>query len=171
MSARMELETLKWSGAGAPANCEALTEVEMQSLLRNLDQRNLVTPLREAQAVCGHHGAHAAERRRAALALQQQWNDWLSQRELLRGDIKRGRELLEHTRRELAELRSDLDDWAGYERICGHNPLLEHMQSLSAKEQIEQFLPGWLQRREAQLHALNHQMEQCARQNGLEHLL
>lgn len=171
MSARIELETLKWSEAGALANCEALTEVEMQSLLRNLDERNLVAPLREAQAICGQNGdgdTHTTEQRRAALVLQQQWNDWLSQREVLGGDIKRGREFLEHTRRELAGLRANLDDWAGYERICGHNPLLEYMQLLSAKERIEQFLPGWLQRREAQLHALNHKMEQCARQNGLE---
>jgi hypothetical protein len=133
-----------------------------------------VTPLREAQAdlsTGGGQGANGAEQRRAAVALQQQWDAWLAQREVLSTDIKRGRECLEYTHKELARLRANLEDWAGYERICGHNPLLEYMQLLAARERIEQFLPDWLKRREAQLHALNHQMEQCAKQNGLEHLL
>jgi hypothetical protein len=170
----MQVRTLKWSEAAAKANPEPVTEVEVQSLLRNLDHRNLVAPLREAQlglsASSGNRPAEAKQRR-AALALQHQWDAWLAQREVLRGDIKRGHECLEHTHKELAGLRASLEDWAGYERICGRNPLLEYMQLLSAKERIEQFLPGWLKRREAQLHALNHQMEQCAKQNGLEHLL
>lgn len=174
MSARMQLEALKWSEAGNLANPEQIMEVEMQSRLRNLDHRNVVAPLREAQlglSAHGGNGAPDAEQRRAALALQQEWDAWLAEREVLRGDIKRGRECLEHTHEELAGLRANLEDWAGYERICGRNPLLEYMQLLSAKERIEQFLPGWLKRREAQLHALTHQMEQCAKQNGLEHLL
>jgi hypothetical protein len=170
----MQLETLKWSEASAVADPEAVTEIEVQSRLRNLDHRNLVAPLREAQldpSAGAGNGTPAAEQRRAALALQQQWDAWLAQREVLRGDIKRGRECLEQTHKELAGLRASLEDWAGYERICGRNPLLEKMQLLTASERIEQFLPGWLKRREAQLHALNHQMEQCAKQNGLEHLM
>jgi hypothetical protein len=172
MSARMQLETLKW--AEVVTNPEQLVEIEMQSRLRNLDHRNLVAPLREAQLGMGAYdsnGTPAAEQRRAALALQQQWDAWLCEREVLRGDIKRGRECLEHTQNELAGLRANLEDWVGYERICGRSPLLEYMQLLSAKERIEQFLPEWLKRREAQLHALNNHMEQCAKQNGLEHLL
>ena len=172
MSARMQLERLEWSEATMPAGSEQITEVEVQSLLRNLDHRNLVTPLREQAGLTANGGNGAcAELRRAALALQQQWDAWLAQREVLCGDIKRGRGCLEHTQKELAGLRGNLEDWAGYERICGRNPLLEYMQLLAARERIEQFLPEWLKRREAQLHALNHEMEQCAKQNGLEHLL
>jgi hypothetical protein len=170
----MQVETLECSEAEARTNPEQITEAEIQSLLRNLDQRNVVAPLREAEADCAQNGngdIRTAEQRRAALALQQQWTAWLAQREVLNGDIKRGRECLEHIDNELAGMRANLEDWAGYERICGRNPLLEYTQLLSAKERIEQFLPGWLKRREAQLHALNHLMEQCAKQNGLEHLL
>ncbi len=73
--------------------------------------------------------------------------------------------------RDLAVLRGRLEDWPACERICGLNQLPEYMQSLAASERIEQFLPGWLKRREERLHALGRKMERCARQNGLEHLL
>jgi len=172
MSARMQAETLEWSEATTPTGSEQITEIEVQSLLRNLDHRNLVTPLREQAGLTANHGDGVCARQwRAALALQHHWDAWLAQREVLRSDIKRGRECLEHTHKELAGLRANLEDWVGYERICGRNPLPEDMQLLAAKERIEQFLPGWLKRRAAQLHALNHQMEQCAKQHGLEHLL
>lgn len=171
MSARIQVEPFEWGEATAPLGSEQITEVEVQSLLRNLDQRSLVTPLRKQADLTANGNGACAEERRAAIALQQQWDAWLAQREVLCGDIKRGRECLEQTHKELAGLRTNLEDWAGYERICGRNPLLENMQLLAAKERIEQFLPGWLKRREAQLHTLNHQMEQCAKQNGVEHLL
>lgn len=171
MSARMQMETLRWAEIAGGTNLEPVMEVEVQSLLRNLDDRNVVAPLREAQVGCDQNGSNdtlAAEQRRAALALQQQWNAWLAQRDVLRSDIKRGRECLEQTHKELAGLRANLEDWAGYERICGRNPLLEYMQLLAAKERIEQFLPNWLNRREAQLNTLQQQMEKCAKQHRLE---
>ena len=174
MSARMQVETLKWSESTSQTGLERITDVEVQSLLRNLDQRKVVRPLREAQAglsAGGSQGVNGVQERRAAIALQQQWDAWLAQREVLSSDIKRGRECLENTHKELASLHATLEDWAGYERICGRNPLLEYMQLLAARERIEEFLPGWLKRREAKLQALNHEMEQCAKQNGLEHLL
>jgi hypothetical protein len=77
----------------------------------------------------------------------------------MRTEIKRGWELLEQVQRELAVLRARLDEWAGYEVVCGKNPLSEYMQAIAAKERIEQYLPVWLKRREEQLHALDRQIE------------
>jgi hypothetical protein len=149
-----------------------LSQVEMESLFLNFDARNLVAPLREARRT-GQTQLQPSteENRRAALALQDQWNAWLTRRELLRGEIKRGKEFLHQVRQGLAAERTSLEDWAGYERICGKNPLPEYMHSICAKERIEQFLPNWLKRREQELHLLDRQMEHCAKENGLEHLL
>ena len=150
------------------------SQVEIEALFQNFGHKNLVEPLREVHAA--HTGllaspAGSEERCRAALALQEKWESWLVRRELLRNDLKRGNELLQHTRQELAGLRSQLEEWTGYERICGKNPILSYMQSIAAQEQVEQFLPLWLKRREAELATLTRSLEECARQNGLEHLL
>ncbi len=177
MSARMHLEAVSWNAAGhAGTEAAALnvTETQIEALFRNFDQRNLVAALREIRR---HKQAPessptaAAEQRREAVALQEQWEAWLARREQLRSEIKRGTEALEQVRAELESLRNRLEDWTGYERICGRNPLPEYMQRLEAKERIEQFLPGWLQRRQTELRAVTSELELCARQNGLEHLL
>jgi len=107
----------------------------------------------------------------ATLSLQEKWEGWLVRRELLRNDLKRGKELLDNTQRELAQLRSQLEEWPAYERVCGKNPIMDYMQAIAAQERIEQFLPAWLKRRETELATLNRALEECARQNGLEHLL
>ena len=150
-----------------------VTEIEIERLFRNSDQNNLVAPLREARARRSEGGSlkTGEGQQRAALALQQEWESWLVQRELLRNEIKRGKEILDQVRKELAETREELEAWPAFERICGRNPLMDYMQTLTAKERIEQFLPQWLERREAELTTLNQQMERCAKQNGLEHLL
>lgn len=150
------------------------SQVELEALLLNLDHRDLVAPVREVHAA--HAGAGSSpvaseERCRAALELQEKWEGWLVRRELLRNDVKRGKELLQHTRQELARLRSQLEDWPAYERVCGKNPIIDYMESITAQERVEHFLPGWLQRRETELATLTRSLEKCARQNGLEHLL
>ncbi len=150
------------------------TEVEVEVFFRNFDQKNLVAPLREVRAaqLRPTPSPKASEAtRRAALELQEKWEHWLVQRELLRNDLRRGKEFLEHTQKELARLRGMLEEWPAYERVCGKNPLLDYMQSVAAHERIEQYLPTWLKRREKDLEALTRSLEDCARQNGLEHLL
>lgn len=173
----MEIEPMTWEGMGQIERDNAgrdLSAVQLECLVRNSDNRNLVAPLRQAHAALGETArAELAteDKRKAALALQERWDRWFEQREQLRSEIKRGRECLEQVQKELALLRARLEDWPSYERICGRNPLPESMQSILAKERVEEFLPGWLRRREDQLHALGRKMEQYAREDGVEHLL
>src|SRR5262249_45828255 len=177
MSARMEVEPVSWETTEelrGESVGRHLTEIQIESFVRNSDNRNLVAPLREAHAALAEAQRTEGvpeEKGKAALAIQEQWNTWSVRREELRNEVKRGRECLEQVRKELAALRVRLEEWPTYENICGRNPLPEYMQSLVAKQHIEQFLPGWVKRREEQLLALGRQMEQRAKQNDVEHLL
>ena len=160
----MNLETLE----------NGLSEMEIDCLVQNFDETKLVAPLREIRAIPSNGKARktiSSDQRRAAVALQQQWEGWLVQRDLLRTQIKRGKQCLDQVRGELAAGLADLEDWPEYERVCGKNPLLDYMTTLSAKERIAKFLPSWLKRQQAQLNALNRKMALCARENELEHLL
>ena len=148
-----------------------LTAAELESILRNIDHKDLVPPLREARTSLDHSHPEAGEKCRAALALQERWNSWLVQREVLCEEIKRGKECLQQVQEDLAATRASLEDWAQYERQCGKNPLFSSTQSLGARERVEQFLPGWVRRREEQLRGLTHEMEAFARQHGMEDLL
>ena len=174
MSARLEVQEMGWNETTATTSDKATQELldsEMESFLRNADGKNLLSPLREAQEhLAKEHELQETTQAecRAALAVQEQWNSWFDQRELLRSDIKRGRECLEVTRRELAALRGKLEQWTAYERLCGKNPLYDYMEAISARERIRQFLPGWLSRRQGRLMALTRQMESCAKQHGLQ---
>jgi hypothetical protein len=147
-----------------------LTAAELQSLLHNMDHKDLVPPLREAHGSEVLH-PNAGEKRRAALALQERWNSWLLEREMLCEEIKRGRECLAQVQEELAKTRAGLEDWVRYEQQCGKNPLFSSTESLGAKERVKDFLPGWLGRREEQLRRLNAEMGMFARENGMEHLV
>ena len=173
MSAKLEMEGTSWMEMESVAienGMSDLTAIEMESLLRNMDQRNVVAPLREAHAaVHSAGGAHGegARKSRAALALQEQWNGWLAEREILREEIKRGKECLERVREEVEATRARLEDWAAYEKECGKNPISHYVQSLWVNERIEMFLPGWLERRERKLSALRSEMEIWARENGM----
>jgi len=173
MSASIEMEVSSWEQKGIhrEASGNDWTTIEMESLLCNIDEKNLVAPLREAKAAIGRAGparAEALEKRRAALALQERWSSCLLQRELLRDEIKRGKECLAQVREELAGLHLRLEDWPAYERECGKNPLFRLTKALSVTERVEEFLPGWLERRESKLQALIREMELCAKENGLE---
>ncbi|HVV72055.1 MAG TPA: hypothetical protein VHI52_11265, partial [Verrucomicrobiae bacterium] len=106
MSARMETEAMNWQGRELmEPDGRDLTAIQLECLIRNSDNRNLVAPLREVQAALGE--AERAElathdKRKAALALQEQWNRWFEQREQLRNEIKRGRECLEQVQKDVA---------------------------------------------------------------------
>jgi len=173
MSAKLEMEGTTWMEMEKVAienGMSDLATIEMESLLRHTDQRNVVAPLREAHAAVHRAGGvngDGARKSRAALALQEQWNGWLAEREILREEIKRGKECLERVREELEATRAQLDDWAAYERECGKNPLFHYVQSLWVNERIEKFLPGWLERRERKLSALRSEMAIWARENGM----
>src|SRR5436305_1530677 len=100
MSARMEVESRNLNqreSVIAEYHGQEVLEVELESFLRNADKTNLVAPLREAQASLSsarqpRPGGQAE--RRAALVVQQQWNSWLDERDLLKNEIKRGNECL-----------------------------------------------------------------------------
>ena len=157
-----------------PAHSPVPAEFEAQSLLCNNDPRNLVAPLRAAKSALAQEQALSPQKVRElqiAILLQDEWEAWLIQREFLRSDAQRGRECLQQVRRELDSLRTELNHWAAYERICGHNPLSDLVQSLVVKERIAQFLPEWIKQREDQIAALTRKMEPCAQHNGLGHLL
>jgi hypothetical protein len=173
---RAAVENLSYSqleaSSGIPIPPACLLEAE--SLIRNMDPRNLVASLRGAHASIAQFPElppATTAQIEVALRLQEQWESWLTARELLRDESKRGRDYLEQVRHELHEMRGELEDWPACERICGYNPVAQLLQAIDAKERIERFLPSWLERRDQQLASLTRKMEACARQNGLEHLL
>ncbi len=177
MSARIESGLMNWNAlnmTGIETMGTHLSEMDVECLFQNFDAKNLVAPLREIRAKPGNGQAQkriTAEERRAAVALQQKWDSWLVQRDLLRAQIKRGKECLQQVRKELVESRADLEDWPAFERVCGRNPLSDYMQTICAKERIAKFLPRWIKRQRAQLQALTRKIGICARENELEHLL
>src|SRR5947209_1163157 len=163
MSARTEVETANWQQKQLQQR-----EIQIESFLRNADETKLVPDLKEARARLAQKSEPRetlGENRREAVALQEQWDCWLAQREALRGEIKRGAECLDQVRRDLAITRQQMEEWPAYEWHCGRNPLPEFIHSIWTSEQIEQFLPGWLLRQKEKLDALNRQMEACARQS------
>jgi len=147
---------------------------EAQSLICNHDFRNLVAPLRQAKSVLAQEQSLSAQNVRElqiGLLLQDEWEALSAQREFLKNDVQRGRDCLQQVRCELNTLRTQLHDWAAYERICGRNPLPDLVQALVVKERMEQFLPTWIKSQEEQVAALTKKMETCAQNNGLGHLL
>ncbi len=177
MSARLELEKVSWDSAAEVVALEPggknRSELELESLIRNFDPKDLAAPVREVyEAIEREKTVEGTDGRcQAAVAVQEHWESCLVQRELLTNEIKRGKECLEQIQKELAALRLRLEEWPAYERICGKNPLFDYMHAIRAREEVVQFLPAWLNRREEQLKQLRREMESCARQNGLEHLL
>jgi len=170
----MESQTLTTSNSPSEAQTFPHEIFKAQTFLHNNDPRNLVAPLRQARSALVDVAALPAQTARElqqAVLLQDEWEALLAERELFRNDIQRGRECLDMVRRELATLRAQLAEWPTYERICGHNPLPDLVESISVKKHIEDFLPGWIARREEQLATLNRKIEACAQNNGLAHLL
>src|SRR5260221_5372594 len=80
-------------------------------------------------------------------------------RDRLRNEINRGNEYLGQVRRELRENREVLEEWAQYELTCSLHPLEHLVQSVWLKESVEQFLIGWLSRRETKLQQLTTKLQ------------
>src|ERR1051326_8617701 len=107
MSARLEVGIKDWKQLDRSRL--DLTAIEMESVLENMDQRNVVKPLREAHAALAANELSrqgGGEQRKAALALQERWNAWLAKRETLREEIKRGKECLEQVTRDVLATRA-----------------------------------------------------------------
>ena len=144
----------------------ALSGIEVESFVRGVEaeKRSATRELMSTQA--DRRGPRLEDPTQAALAIQEHRENRFARREQMRTEIKRGRELLEQVQNELAALRSRLEEWPGYETVCGKNPLCDYMQTIAAKERIEQYLPVWLKRREEELHSLNREIEYGASQAG-----
>ncbi len=143
----------------------------LQALFRDAYEQDVAEPDPKV-AGKGHRSAGSKgqeQKDQATLAIQEQLGTWCAQRDTLANEIKRGREFLDQVQAELTALRSGLEDWPAYERVCGVNPLPDYLESIAVKEGIERFLPGWLRRRERQLHDLESRMMHRAQENGLEH--
>src|SRR5690242_17232383 len=135
MSAKLEVDSLRWNEA-LETQGRTATLVDIENLFRNADENGLVKPLREAHqglSGTGETRRQAEQQCLAALAIQEQWNAWMAQREQLRNDIRRGREVLDQVRRDLALLRSRVEEWATFERHCGRNPLQDYLEEIVAK--------------------------------------
>ena len=166
----METEPVSWEsaeGTCSDVTGGALSEIEVEHLVRRAKKDGLPSSL-SAQAEA--EKSDREQKRRGGSGLEEQRNSLFSKRDKMRSEIKRGWELLEQVQRELAVLRARLDEWAGYEVVCGKNPLSDYMQAIAAKERIEQYLPVWLKRREEQLQALDRQIEHNAVREGIEQL-
>ena len=107
----------------------------------------------------------AQQQCQAAFELEAQLNRLLSQQEVLREEIRRGKQCMEHAQTELAERRSRLEDWPNYERDCGTNCLPHLTESVRANRRVERFLSGWIKRRQGQLDALDQTIARFARQH------
>lgn len=105
-----------------------------------------------------------------SVALEMQWNALLGEQDLLREEIRRGKECLLQTQSELAESRSQLEEWPAYERRCGGHCLPRLTESVAANRRVERFLNGWLKRRQNQLAAVNEAIARYAKANGPGHL-
>ena len=175
MSARMQEARTSWQEPQLQEReRNDLRVIEIESFLRNADEKKLVPHLKEARAKLAQRKEWtraSGQKQLAAVVFQEQWDAWLAQRETLRDEIKRGKECLEQVQRDLVITQAQLEEWPAYEWHCGKNPLPDFIQSISVNERIQQFLPGWLQRQQARLKELNREIETCARQRGLEHLL
>jgi hypothetical protein len=105
------------------------------------------------------------------LGVEMRWNALLGQHELLREEIRRGKECLKSTQAELAESRLQLEEWPAYEKRCGERSLPGLTESVMANRRMERFLTGWLKRREHRLAAATDAIDRFARENDLLHLL
>jgi len=172
MSARTDIERLVWhplASTHVESVAKKASDMELETFFSNLDPTEAIPPLTEVQAKPARKpDARAASEKKLPVdpGSRAQGQRFLVQHEQLLSRIKRGEECLNQVHQELEMLRSDLDEWADYERICGTNPLADYMQSISAKEQISKFLPGWLKRQREQLEHLERAMQSAAQSSA-----
>ena len=89
-------------------------------------------------------------------------------RERLRNEINHGKEYLLQVQSELRENRGLLEQWAQYEQTCSLQPLDHLVQSVWLKQAVEEFLTGWLKRRQKEFDKVARKIESLAR-NGKKH--
>ena len=165
MSARTELKSLNWDAlnpAQVDITAKLTNDMDLETVFGNYGSSSKIPRLADSPGKMGRKPNARAARGaagRTSAAHAHSGGGWDVQRELLVSQIKRGEECLDQIRRDLAAVRADLEEWPAYERICGRNPLADYLQSISAKEQIVKFLPGWLKRQRQQLQNLNRKME------------
>ena len=151
MSARAEFEPLSWEEAEENRR-EALPQILPDPRQRDLSQD-------------GEQGslAFAMSGSRSPIGTQENWRALLQRRDQLGREIKKGKERLEDIQKELMESRLVLEQWPVYEKQCGRNPLPHLMQSVAAKEHVENFLQGWLRRHKDALAEVVREIEGLAR--------
>jgi hypothetical protein len=162
MSARIDMEPVSWHPL-RPTQAETtknISDMDLQSFT-NFDPAETMPPSSALQG----KPARKPDARAAREPKQQECGrpghpeDPGVKVEQLLSDIKRGEECLQQLQRELVSLRADLEAWPEYERVCGTNPLAGYLQAISTKEQLVNFLPGWLKRQQEQLQSLSRTME------------
>jgi hypothetical protein len=149
-----------------PAQLEtaAVNQSDMKSeiFFANLDssEAEAVSSLPQAQTKLPRKpDARVGSENKSPRTARLQENSGPHQRELLLSQIKRGEECLNQVRKDLETMRTDLEEWVEYERVCGRNPLIDYLQSISAKERIARFLPEWLKRQRDRLQNLERNMQ------------
>ena len=80
-------------------------------------------------------------------------------RDFLREELSRGRDYLAQVQAELSKNRELLEQWDQYEATCSLRPLDHLVQCVVLKEKVEQFLIGWLQRRQKDLAVVSRQLD------------
>jgi hypothetical protein len=110
------------------------------------------------------NGIHLASAREPEL------NALLGRRDLLREEIKRGKECLSRVQAELAERESRLEEWPTYETQCGVDCLPHLTASVSSGSRVVQFLTGWLSRRQVELAEVDQGLSLLARRHNFGHL-
>lgn len=83
----------------------------------------------------------------------------LETRESLRNEISRGKEYLAQVQSQLSENRELLEHWAQYEVTCSVPPLDHLVQSVGLKCKVEQFLIGWLARKQKELASTSRRIQ------------
>ncbi len=135
----------------------ALTELQAESMSA-VEIANAVLPPRQREGTGTHRGARQV--RNSNAEGQPEWMKLLSESERLSDEVKRGRQCLKEFKRYAAELRTNLEDWAEYQKVCGRNPLLEYAQALVATERLIDFLPGWIKERSERLALVNSRLDE-----------
>lgn len=138
----------------------ALTELQAESISA-VEIPKAILPPRQRERTGTHRGARQL-RTSNADGQQQEWMKLLSESDRLGDEVNRGRQCLKEFKRYAAELRTNLDGWAEYQKVCGRNPLLEDAQALLATERLIEFLPGWIKERSERLAIVNARLDAYA---------
>ena len=94
----------------------------------------------------------------------------LELRDLLRGEISRGKEYLVQVQTELRQNRELLEQWSQYEVTCSLQPLDHLVQSVWLKSKVERFLIGWVDRKQKKLSIVQRKIEGMADNGRLPHV-